>query len=149
MDDYRSFSYDNSLSFYNNGRRCTCRTCKNYPCPTNESPCKECLPGLGRGFFLSRASKYDEGVAVFCQEDSLAEELFEVLRQNGIGKHWNAGILGNRVYCVSGNDLKWGGKSSVESTSPYSRYTKCTFYGKDEPTFEPANDSEMRGFLGF
>lgn len=67
------------------------------------------------------------GVAVFCQEDSLAEELFEVLRQNGIGKHWNAGILGNRVYCVSGNDLKWGGKSSVESTSPYSRYTKCTF----------------------
>lgn len=60
MDDYRSFSYDNSLSFYNNGRRCTCRTCKNYPCPTNESPCKECLPGLGRGFFLSRASKYDE-----------------------------------------------------------------------------------------
>lgn len=89
------------------------------------------------------------GVAIFCQENSLAEELFEVLRQNGIGKHWNAGILGNRVYCVSGNDLKWGGKSSVESTSPYSHYTKCTFYGKDEPTFEPANDSEMRGFLGF
>lgn len=77
------------------------------------------------------------------------KELFEVLRQNGIGKHWNAGILGNRAYCVSGNDLKWGSKPSVESTSPYSRYTKCTFYGKDEPTFEPANDSEMRGFLGF
>lgn len=89
------------------------------------------------------------GVAIFCQEDSLAEELFEVLRQNGIGKHWNAGILGNRAYCVSGNDLKCGSKPSVESTSPYSRYTKCTFYGKDEPTFEPANDSEMRGFLGF
>ncbi len=89
------------------------------------------------------------GIAIFCQEDYLAEELFEILRQHELGKNWGAGISGNRVYCVSGNRLQWGSKPAVETTSPYSGFIKCTFYGKDEQTFEPANDSEMQGFLGF
>ena len=30
------------------------------------------------------------GVAIYCEDDKAAEELFEVFKQNEIGKHWNA-----------------------------------------------------------
>ncbi len=50
----------NHLSFYHNGRRCTCHTCKNFSCSIDESPCKDCIPGLTGRFFDCRADKYDE-----------------------------------------------------------------------------------------
>lgn len=88
------------------------------------------------------------GVAIYCPEDSLAEELFQIFRENGLGKRWNAGISGGRVYCVSDKDLKYGSKNGVEEIYPYSSYIKCTFYGETESTFEPAGDSELLAFLG-
>lgn len=49
------------LSFYHDGRRCTCHSCKHFSCSVTEAPCKDCIPGLESGrFFDCRAIKYDE-----------------------------------------------------------------------------------------
>ncbi len=54
--------YTNHLSFYHNGKRCTCHTCKHFLCSVDNSPCKDCLPGLEKGgrFFFKCASEYEE-----------------------------------------------------------------------------------------
>lgn len=88
------------------------------------------------------------GVAIYCPEKHHADELFEILRQNGIGKRWSGSIQGEKVYCVSGCSLKYGNKSSVESTYPYSDYIKCTFYGIESPDFDVASDDELQALLG-
>ena len=89
------------------------------------------------------------GVAIYCEDDKAAEELFEVFKQNEIGKHWNAGVYGERAYCVSkSGGLQWVTKSAVESTHPYSNFIKCTFYGIDTPDFDVASDDELRALFG-
>lgn len=88
------------------------------------------------------------GVAIFCEEDSLADELFELFRLNGLGKNWSAGERGGRVYCVSGKSLRYSSKSDVERTNPYSKFTRCTFYGIESADFDVANDDELRSLLG-
>lgn len=88
------------------------------------------------------------GVAIYCPpEDGLAEELFGIFRQNGLGKHWNAGVTGGRVYCVSKNSLQYGDKAAVESITPYCNYTRCTFYGIESPDFDVASEDEIFSFL--
>ena len=89
------------------------------------------------------------GVAIYCDDDQAAKELFEIFKRNGLDKHWNAGAYGRRVYCVSkSSGLKWGDKSDVERTHPYSNFIKCTFYGADTPDFEVASDDELTALLG-
>ena len=41
------------------------------------------------------------GVAIYCEDDQAAEELFEIFKRNDLGKHWIAGVYGERAYCVS------------------------------------------------
>lgn len=88
------------------------------------------------------------GVAIFCEDDQAAEELFELFRQNGMGKNWRSEISGGWAYCVSKRDgLQWGRKSSVESVSPYKDFIKCTFYGIDTTDFDAASDDELRALF--
>lgn len=88
------------------------------------------------------------GVAIYCPpDDGLAEELFGIFRQNGLGKHWSAGVTGGRAYCVSENSLQYGSKSAVEDNHPYCNYIKCTFYGIDTPDFDVASDDELRSLF--
>lgn len=89
------------------------------------------------------------GVAIYCEDDQAAEELFEIFKRNDLGKHWIAGVYGERAYCVSkSNGLQWGTKSAVEGTHPYSNFIKCTFYGIDTPDFDVASDDELRALFG-
>lgn len=89
------------------------------------------------------------GVAIYCPDDKcLAEELFEIFKRNGLGKHWSSGVYGDRVYCVTGTRLQYGDKSTIEVTHPFCNYIKCTFYGVDTPDFETASDDELVALLG-
>lgn len=89
------------------------------------------------------------GVAIYCPpDDSLAEELFGIFKQNGLGENWTAGVCGNRVYCASKNRLQYGDKHAVEATSPYCNYIKCTFYGIEGSDFDVASDDELKALFG-
>lgn len=88
------------------------------------------------------------GVAIYCPEDHHAEELFEVLRRNGLAEHWGSGIQWDRVYCVSGKSLKCCGKLYVETVSSYRDYIRCTFFGTESTDFDAATDDELRALFG-
>lgn len=88
------------------------------------------------------------GVAIYCPDNYLAAELFDIFKRNDLGKHWSTGICGDRVYCVTGTRLQFGSISDVERTYPFSNYTKCTFYGIDTPDFDVASDDELQTLLG-
>ena len=88
------------------------------------------------------------GVAIYCEDNQAAEGLFEIFKRNDLGKRWNAGVHGDRVYCVTGTRLQYGSKSAVEATRPFCNYIKCTFYGADTPDFEVASDGELTTLLG-
>ena len=64
------------LSFYYDGRRCTCHTCKNFLCQRDTAPCVDCLPGLEKSgdFFCHCASEYDENPE-FASETTKVHEL--------------------------------------------------------------------------
>lgn len=99
-------------------------------------------------------------IIIHCPDEFLARELMEILERDGVT--WSGGDLptngpnwreykGETCYWVESRRLSYGDLECAEDDpdGEYAEYIKCTFYGKDEPTFEPANDSEMRGFLGF
>lgn len=89
------------------------------------------------------------GVAIYCEDDQAAGELFEIFKRNDLGKHWGADVYGERAYCVSkSSGLQRGTKFAVENTHPYSNFIKCTFYGADTPDFEVASDDELTTLLG-
>ena len=105
-------------------------------------------------------SMLSENLIIHCAEESLANELMELLEQNGIV--WSEGSAPTSssnwghyqretCYWVESWFLSYGDLDCAEENpdGEYTNYIKCTFYGKDEQTFEPANDSEMQGFLGF
>jgi len=115
--------------------------------------------------------KDPRGVLVLCNCISDAVELEKILNNNGINDF--PGTLEERYdmcikryqdegVCFSILDKRIsedadGRDSSVgycycsyyERDEFFGSYIKCTFYGKDEPTFESASDSEMCCFLGF
>lgn len=104
-------------------------------------------------------SMLDKSLIIHCPDKSLATELMELLEKNGVAwvdgqkptssskweRHRETTCYWVESKCLLYEDQDWAEKHPND----YANYIKCTFYGKDEPTFEPANDSEMRGFLGF
>lgn len=98
---------------------------------------------------------------VRCTDEALAKEFMEILERYGVV--WNAtrklptshsnwyDYKRNTCYWIESKLLSFGDvrDQRIVSNERYTRYTKCTFYGKEEPTFKPADDSEMRSFLGF
>lgn len=87
------------------------------------------------------------GLAIHCPDEYLAEELFEIFRQNGIGVNWSSldntkwhEYAGNTTYFVSGKRMLYGPKRHGNDTSPYCNYTKCTFYGAGA---DPLQDVEV------
>lgn len=92
-------------------------------------------------------------IAISCPHMALAQELFEVFKQNNItwsetSTRWRE-YKGETVYCVSKDGvLKYGSKNAVENIRPYSDYIKCTFYGAQDEEFEVADDESLLSFLG-
>lgn len=75
-------------------------------------------------------------LAIHCPDEYLAEELFEIFKQNKIGINWDS--LGNTrwyeysydtTYYVCGKVMLYGPKRHGDDVRPYCDYTKCTFYG--------------------
>lgn len=101
----------------------------------------------------------NQNLIIHCPDKSLADELMEILERNGV--KWGGGEspvsdsmwTENReetCYWVESKCLSYDDRDFADSNDrDYANHIKCTFYGKDEQTFEPANDSEMQGFLGF
>lgn len=96
------------------------------------------------------------GIAILCQDEHLAEELFEIFESHGVMENWANERPGTRwetnrentVYCVRGKTMLFGPKDNVESVVPYSRYKRCTFYGIAAQDFDVATDDELMAFLG-
>lgn len=97
-----------------------------------------------------------QGVVVHCPDEGLAEELFEILRRNDIGKNWidmKKTQWGEEkeetAYFIRGKELLYGPKIHAEERSmSYWKYKKCTFFGTDAPDFETATNDELIAFLG-
>lgn len=96
-------------------------------------------------------------IIIPCESEALADELMEIFQQHGVvwadgtvpteDSHWET----NReetCYFVKRKRLLFG-NINLAGSDRYENYVKCVFYGKHETLFEPANDSEMRSFLGF
>lgn len=97
------------------------------------------------------------GVAINCRTKEICLEMVEILERfnyrfnsgqlpSYAAEHWES-YLDEFCFYVRGNTLYYGGKDST-NTSPWSKYTKCTFYG-NSCEFESADDNEMYDFLGF
>lgn len=96
-----------------------------------------------------------QGVVIHCPDENLAEELFEIFKQNGVGENWRESEWipnwekhkEETAYFVKGKIMLYGPKVHAEQSGrSYSKYAKCTFYGT--PDFEVASNDELRGFLG-
>lgn len=96
------------------------------------------------------------GVVIHCPEEHLAQELFDVFVQNGVGKNWSRGDWNPKwedyqeetAYFVHGEELLYGPKVHAEEYSEYKKYKRCTFFGDTTPDFEAASDDELKEFLG-
>ncbi len=97
------------------------------------------------------------GVVIHCPEESLAWELFEIFKRNGVGSNWvdiewNTNWKKYReetAYFVRGKDLLYGPKEHAEINGySYTTYAKCTFFGDTIKDFEAASDEELMAFLG-
>lgn len=94
-----------------------------------------------------------QGVVIHCPDENLAEELFEIFKQNGVGENWRNSEWNpnwrkhkkETAYFVKGKILRYGPRMHAEQ-GDYSSYAKCTFYGA--PDFETASDDEFISFLG-
>lgn len=98
------------------------------------------------------------GVVIHCPYEHLAEELFDILEENGMGENWGhmddtkwSAHRENTAYFCRNKRILYGPMTDAEC-NPYNRYTKCTFYGSDGPdfgaVFEAATDDELCAFLG-
>lgn len=104
-------------------------------------------------------SMLDKSLIIHCPDESLATELMELLEKNGVlwvdGQEPTGGSKWHRnreatCYWVEPRGMSYENMDWAEThQDEYANHIKCTFYGKDEQIFEPANDSEMQGFLGF
>lgn len=89
-----------------------------------------------------------KGLAIHCPEEYLAKELFEILKQNGVGINWNNGLSNTEwdnhkeetTYYVTGKRMLYGPKRHGNEARPYCNYTKCTFYGT---AADPLQDVEV------
>ena len=104
-------------------------------------------------------SMLNQNLIIHCPDRNLADELMEILARNGVVWNGNDSVATSNprwdnygketCYWVERKRLSYGELSYAMDKSEYREHIKCTFYGEDAPTFEPANDTEMRGFLGF
>lgn len=82
---------------------------------------------------------------VSCPDESLADELMQVLHDNGIRWSGSGSVLSYNNWCNYEEEtgyyirhdhrLEYGSKSFYETERPYSIFSKCTYVG-NEPDFE-------------
>ncbi len=95
-------------------------------------------------------------IIIWCPQGSLTAGLMEILSVHGL--KWNDGTAltdsiewtrykEDTCYWIRGKRVTWESRGFAEDDK-FSNYIKCTFYGQNSD-FEPANEAEMRAFLGF
>lgn len=89
------------------------------------------------------------GLAIHCPDERLAEELFEIFRQNEIGTNWDSledtrwyDHADDTTYYVSGKTMLYGPKRHGDDVRPYCNHTKCTFYGAGADSLQDVEVSE-------
>lgn len=96
-------------------------------------------------------SMIGSGVIIHCPDKDLAEELFDILRDNGV--NWWAGesmddTLWNGEYAcyhIMASRYMKRGDVYYYNGSEYNNYIKCTFYGT-EPDIE-ISDASFEGII--
>lgn len=99
-------------------------------------------------------SMLDGKVIIHCPDESLADELIDILEAHGI--RWGSGTplvddteWGNyreeTCYWVKDKGLSYGSRNHAAEyfQRRYRGYTTCTFYGIKNPDFEVATDDEI------
>lgn len=87
---------------------------------------------------------------ISCPNESLVDELMQVLHDNGIRWCNNDSVLSTNKWCEYKEEtgyyishdrrLEYCGKSFYEATRPYGTFNKCTYVG-NEPDFEISDTS--------
>lgn len=94
------------------------------------------------------------GVVIHCPEADLAEELFDIFKENNVGTNWGlgstqwSGYKERTSYFYRDGQLLYGPKEHAERLGRFSGYTKCTFYGRETPDFDAASDDELCALFG-
>lgn len=98
-----------------------------------------------------------QGVVIHCPNEHLAEELFEIFKENNVGENWVCQEFSpnwdkhekETAYFVKNRTLLYGPKAHAEQSGySYTGYMKCTFYGIDTPDFDVASNDELRALFG-